>query len=460
MYVNIPSKTDVVICGAGIAGLSTAYFLTKMGITDIVIVDKLPPFSLTSAKSAECYRNWWPNKSMVTFMNRSIDLMEKLAKNSNNVFRLNKRGYCYITKDVNEIGSFEKIIQKYTNLGLGPKRIFQANDHTNNNYEMGKIEGFEDAQNGVDFLTNQLIISHAYPYLSENVKALIHARRCGWFSAQQLGMHFLEEIKICGAKVIQAEVIAVEQDKKGVSSVVVVNQSGMQKINTRRFVNAAGPFTKEIGRMLGTEIPIESILHEKIVFKDYLNIIPRFTPMLIDVDSQILEWTEDEKEQLAEDPQYSWLLERLPGGLYLRPEGGNQSEWVLMGWAYKTVASNPQWQPSLSEEFPDVVIKRASNLVPELAQYVNKLPPLSHDGGYYTKTTENLPLIGPLEVDGAFMVGALSGYGNMAGCAAGELGALWIIGGDLPDYAEELSLERYSDSRYKQSLKQLDTGEL
>src|SRR5439155_458578 len=71
---------DVVICGAGIAGVAAAYHLAvRRGVTDVVLVDERPPLSLTSDKSTECYRNWWPGPGddMVALMNRSIDLLER-----------------------------------------------------------------------------------------------------------------------------------------------------------------------------------------------------------------------------------------------------------------------------------------------------------------------------------------------------------------------------------------------
>ncbi len=60
-------------------------------------------------------------------------------------------------------------------------------------------------------------------------------------------------------------------------------------------------------------------------------------------------------------------------------------------------------------------------------------------------TRENWPLIGPLGRDGAFVVGALSGFGSMAACAAGSLVARQILGKPLPDYAQQLGLARYDD---------------
>src|SRR6266849_4494826 len=84
---------EVVICGAGIAGVAAAYHLAvRRGVRDVVLVDERPPLTLTSDKSAECYRNWWPGPGddMVAVMNRSIDLLEELARESGNVFRLNR----------------------------------------------------------------------------------------------------------------------------------------------------------------------------------------------------------------------------------------------------------------------------------------------------------------------------------------------------------------------------------
>ena len=61
------------------------------------------------------------------------------------------------------------------------------------------------------------------------------------------------------------------------------------------------------------------------------------------------------------------------------------------------------------------------------------------DGGYYTKTRENRPLVGPLSMQGAFVVGAVSGYGIMSACAVGELLAQHVSGATLPEYASALT---------------------
>ena len=73
---------QIVIIGAGIIGLSTAYYLAKsQKIKDIVLIDRNNPMSLTSAAPDENYRNWWPQIEMFALINRSIDLMEDILSN-------------------------------------------------------------------------------------------------------------------------------------------------------------------------------------------------------------------------------------------------------------------------------------------------------------------------------------------------------------------------------------------
>src|SRR5262245_46888660 len=90
------STTDVVIVGAGIAGVATAFELTRRGVTEIILVDPLPPLSLTSDKSGANYRDWWPDPRMVALVRRSLEIMRSLHR-SGAQFLMNRRGYLYVT---------------------------------------------------------------------------------------------------------------------------------------------------------------------------------------------------------------------------------------------------------------------------------------------------------------------------------------------------------------------------
>ena len=129
-------------------------------------------------------------------------------------------------------------------------------------------------------------------------------------------------------------------------------------------------------------------------------------------------------------------------------------KWVKLGWAFSEVASEPDWTPPLDDFFPEVVLRGAARLIPALKQYYDRLPArCSHYGGYYTMTEENWPLIGPLNTPGAYVIGALSGFGSMAACAAGSLCSKWMTGDELPVWAEDLSLSRLENEPLLTELK-------
>src|SRR5512134_3276587 len=118
------SSAEVVICGAGICGIATAYHLAvTCGVKNVVIVDERPPLSLTSDKSTEAYRNWWPDELMVRLMNRSIDWLERWALESNNRFLLNRRGYLYLTANPNSGPDFQRAAQLAAQAGAGEVRV-------------------------------------------------------------------------------------------------------------------------------------------------------------------------------------------------------------------------------------------------------------------------------------------------------------------------------------------------
>ena len=192
-------------------------------------------------------------------------------------------------------------------------------------------------------------------------------------------------------------------------------------IATPAFVNAAGPLVGEVGRLLRLDLPVFSELHLKMALEDRLGIIPREAPLVIWEDEQQLPWTDDEREALAESDETRYLLDPFPGGVHFRPEGGHGAETVLMLWAYHLEPLAPRFPVPIDPDFPEIALRGMSTLVPGLAAYLEKLPKSYVDGGYYTKTQENRPLIGPLPVAGAHIFAALSGYGLMAACAGGEL---------------------------------------
>lgn len=454
-------SADVVICGAGIAGISAAYHLAvKQGIKNIVLVDEREPLTLTSDKSTECYRNWWPGPgdTMVRFMNHSIDLLQELAGKSGNFFNLNQRGYIFLTADPERAQTMQQAADEIAALGAGELRIAEkAGDYT-----PSPEEGYDLGLDGADLLLGSELIQAYYPFINDEAQALLHARRCGWLSAQQLGMYMLEEVRAHGARLISGRVANVVVENNRIQAVEVEQNGRKTPIATSTYVVAAGPLIKQAAAMIGVDLPVFNELHGKIAFEDTLGIIPRSAPLMIWNDPVHLAWTDEEREELAAYEDTRWLVEQFPAGVHFRPEGGPGAYTVLAIWTYDVEVKEPTWPIDLPDEYAEIIMRGLVRMVPGLAAYLGKMARPYIDGGYYCKTQENRPIIGPLPVDGAYIIGALSGYGIMAAMAAGELLAAHVTGGALPDYAPAFLLSRYDDPAYMTMLADWDptTGQL
>lgn len=450
---------NVVICGAGIAGISTAYQLAvTFGLKDIVLVDNRPPLSLTSDKSTECYRNWWPGpgNAMVSMMNRSIDLLEGLALKYNNAFHLNRRGYLFLTAEGESIPGIENKAKESSHLGSGPLRIYRG-ESDDPIYRTASEHGFDEVLTGADLILDKQLISEHFPYTTDKAVAALHIRRAGWFSAQQLGSLLLDLAQEHGVLLIEDQVEGVELGFGRISSVKLVSGD---VIPTRNFVIAAGPYLPKIAGMIGVELPVFNELHLKVSTKDHLGIVPRDAPLLIWNDPQYLPWSQEERHFLEEEGSH-WLLGEFPAGVHTRPEGPADSPIILMLWEYQTNIMDPIWPIPIDPHYPEIALRGLVAMIPALSDYIDKPAKPFIDGGYYTKTKENRPLICALPVEGVWVIGALSGFGLMASMAASELLALQILDQSLPDYTPAFDIQRYVDPDYLDLLEDWDdSGQL
>jgi sarcosine oxidase, subunit beta len=444
-------KADVVICGAGIAGVATAYHLTvKSGVSNVLLVDPRPPLTLTSDKSTECYRNWWPNAPMVGLMNRSIDLLEAMAHESDNAFHLSRQGYLYVTADPARLQAMADEGDSISNLGAGELRRHPGASDYRSTEQPGSPEG-------ADLFIDGDELRRFYPFLTQRAVGGIHARRAGWFSAQQLGAWMIDRALHNGLSIVKAAVSQVSAQGGAVRGVRLDNG---QEIATPLFVNAAGPMLAEVGRMLEVELPVFSEVHIKVAFRDHQHVIPRHSPMVIWSDPQTLSWSADEAEALRAEGRTD-LLGAMPAACHYRPEGGSDSNWLVALWEYHRLIQEPTWPLPDDPLYAEAVLKGLTTMVPDLGVYLERLPQPVIDGGYYTKTRENRPLVGPLGMEGAFVVGAFSGFGVMAAAAAGELAAMYLTGTDLPDYAKAFALSRYEDPAYLAEIDKItNTGQI
>lgn len=400
-------KPDIIICGAGIAGVACAYYLShKYQYRNIVLIDKLAPLSFTTSQSGENFREYWPQPCMNEFVSHSIDLMEELLNEYPGEFKMSYSGYDFVS---HEKGS----------------QIFPVDPNLQ-----------EDV---FTVLRDQSQIHLQKPYLDESVQQVVHINRGGAIDVYSLGSLMLKLARQKGVTFIQSEIRNIKKHADSYH----VEIGNEETLRTGQLVICAGPFTPNLARHLNIELPVYSVPQRKFVIPDPENIIPRDMPFTIYADRQRLTWTDEELELIGDDEQYSHLLEEYPAGLHIKPEGHNQ---IKLGWAFNKMAEKPQWDIETDPNFADIVIRGATRFIPALNSYVNNIPtPIVQFAGYYTRTRENLPLIGKLD-DNLFVASAMAGYGTMAACAAGQLCADHLSQSGLPGYAKYFEPYRWQNN--------------
>jgi sarcosine oxidase, subunit beta len=437
------TRADVVICGAGIAGVAAAYHLAvRHGVRRVVIADERAPLTLTSDKGTQGYRNWWPgpDDTMLCLVARSIDLLETSAAESGNAFRMNRRGYLFATADPVQAARLEATARQVSLFGMGPLRVH----HTERTYVPSPREGYAGRPDGADLIVGG-DVRRQFPYLAADTVAALHIRRAGWLNAVALGTWLLEQAVVAGATFVRDRVDEVDATGGQVRSVGLASGD---VIETDRFVIAAGPELPRAAQMLGLELPVFHELHAKLTMRDPRGAVPRNAPFVIWSDPITLELPDGERRRLEATGGGARLTGELPGGVHARPVDLTYGDELYLIWTFETDVRPYAWPPEFDPALADVLVRGCARMIPGMRPYVGTATGVV-DGGYYCKTPENRPLIGPLPVSGAYVLGALSGSGVMAAHASGELLAQHVAGASLPDYAQWFLPSRYDDPAYR-----------
>lgn len=393
------TSRKIVICGAGIAGIATAYYLLKQDPSiEISLIDKNQALAFTSSKSGENFRDYWPHASMEALSSHSIGLMRDLQQeHGEDAFKLEFSGYHFVSHDAE-------------------KPIF-TDDSTAEFRERNKVE------------TDTQSILKQYPYLDKAIQKSVFIKKAGNVDSIRMANLMLQFAKSKGLQLIEGEIINIEK-KAALFSVQLHNK---QAILADQVILATGPFLNHVAKMLDLEFPVWNTLQRKFMIPDPQGIIPEDMPFTIYADGQYLDWSEEEFTFLQSEKELQWMTQKFPGAIHIKPESGR----IKLGWAFSTEPAQPQWEIPTFDYFPQAVLKGASRFIPALSTYVEEMPsPVIEYGGYYTRTKENWPLIGQTEMDNVYVVGALAGFGTMTACAAGELCAKAVLGETVPWYGQ------------------------
>ena len=379
---TFPKTADVVVIGGGIVGTATAFWLSRAGLDTVVVEMRDGLSTLTTSKSAECFRAQFTEPAMVALAKPSIEVFETLASVigiPNYDISIHQQGYLFVTDDEGQVGELRRTVEAYQRLGV------------------------ED----VEFLDGDETRAR-FPFIAPETVAATFRQRDGWLSSHELTYGFA---KASHARfLLCTKVTGIRTDASGVCGVETTRGT----ISTRVIVDAAGPFAGTVAKMVGVDLPLEPVRRQKVVLAASSR-FPRDAPMTIDIVS----------------------------GAYWRPEaGGALCGWVDPD----EPVSEPAEDLATDWEFPGIVFEKLGRLTPFWRKVADesKSAEIHISAGQYSYTPDDQPLLGPLPQVSGFHVNCGYWAGVMLSPEAGRWVAEMITGKMNSD-ANPLRVSRFEE---------------
>jgi glycine/D-amino acid oxidase-like deaminating enzyme len=234
--IDLPTRARVVIVGGGVIGCSVAYHLTKMGWSDVVLLERK---QLTSGTT-------WHAAGLVGQLRQSIN-MTQLARYTAELYRGLEAETGQAT-GYRQCGSLS--------LATTPGRM----EELKRNASMAKVFGL-----AVNVVGPQEIHS-LYPLANlEDVIGGIHIPSDGYANAVDITQALAKGARKRGAQIFQdLKVTAIHHDGERVSGV----QTDRGRIDADYVVLCGGMWTRDLAAGIGVTVPLHACEHYYVLFQD------------------------------------------------------------------------------------------------------------------------------------------------------------------------------------------------
>src|SRR5262249_361168 len=112
------NRAEVVVIGAGIMGLSIAYHLARLGVTDVAVIDKSYLCGGASGRNGASIRAQWSSETNVRLMQESIRMCQDFASEFKINVWLRQGGYLFLARTEERRRSLEESCKLQRECGL------------------------------------------------------------------------------------------------------------------------------------------------------------------------------------------------------------------------------------------------------------------------------------------------------------------------------------------------------
>jgi sarcosine oxidase subunit beta len=376
--MDFPQTADLVIIGGGVMGASAAYHLASRGLKDVILLERERFFGQGSTgRCAGGVRYQFATEVNIRLSLESLPMLENFRDEIGQESDYRQCGYLFVLTDENDIPAFERNVKLQRELCVETEWL--TGDEIRKQLPM---MNFSDALAGTFHQKDGLVDPNSV------VMGYIGA-------ARRKGIKAFNAVEVTGIRVDGGKIEAVETTQ------------GL--IWTRTVLNAAGPWSAQIGEMAGVQIPVSPIRRQMFTTTP-LKEIPDSFPFVIDFAQS----------------------------LYFHRDGRG----LLIGMS--NPKETPGFDTSVDEEFELVNLEAAIARMPLLA----KAGRASHWAGLYEVTPDAHPIYGATPVDGFYLCTGFSGHGFMHGPISGRLMSELILDGSFASVdVSMLDLARFAEGR-------------
>lgn len=377
----------VVVIGGGVVGVSVLYHLTKAGWRDVMLIERSELTSGSTWHAAGGMHTVNGDPNVAKLQQYTINLYRELEQISGQSCGLHITGGLMLAGTPERLDWLKMTVARGRYLGMELELIDMA--------ETKKRHPLLDEKHFVGAIYDP-IEGHVDPY------GVTHA----YAKAAQIG----------GAEIVrQNRVVDLKQRADG--SWDVITEQG--NVHAEHVVNAGGLWAREVGRMVGLELPILAMEHQYIIT--------------------------DDLPELAGQPELLHVID-FEGEIYMRQERGG----VLLG-TYER--AGVPWSPRTTPwDFgQDLLPNDLERIAPSLEVGFKHFPRLGEVGirkvvnGPFTFAPDGNPLVGPVPGMRNFWVacGVMAGFSQGGG--VGLALSHWMVDGDPGADIWGMDVARYGE---------------
>ncbi len=380
------SHYRVVVIGGGVVGASVLYHLAKFGWTDICLIERGEFACGSSWHAAGGIHALNADPNMAALQAYTIDLLSDIGKESGQDINLHMTGGLTLAGTPER---WEWLQSAY--------RVFQS-------------IGIEDCE----LLTPEQALKRNPAMSIDGVLGAMWADREGYLDTTSTVVAYATAAKKRGAEVVlRNRVLELNQKPDGWE---VVTEKGT--VTCEHVVNAGGLWAKQLGRMVGIELPVSPLKHHYFVTETVPEIAALDFEVPMTVDLEGFTYTRQDQKGLMV-------------GIYEI----NHEHWAMDGapWDYGM------------ELFQEQTDRIENELMCAYARYpaLEKVGIKTWVNGAFTFSPDGNPLVGPVPGKRGYWSACAVMAGFLQGGGVGKTLAEWMIHGEPEADAWSMDVARY-----------------